>query len=92
MKEALVKKGFSLIEVVSPCTTLYGPNNKMKEPVAMLRWLMEKGLPAAKYEKLTDPEADGYFLTGKLVDKNVPDFNTRYREIQLRLQSESAGK
>ena len=42
----------------------------------MLRWLKEKGVPAAKYEKLTDPEAEGYFLTGKLVDKNVPDFNT----------------
>ena len=71
--------------MISPCTTLYGPNNKMKEPVEMLRWLKEKGVPAAKYEKLTDPEAEGYFLTGKLVDKNVPDFNARYREIQRRL-------
>jgi 2-oxoglutarate ferredoxin oxidoreductase subunit beta len=90
IREALVKKGFSLVEVVSPCTTLYGPNNKMKEPTDMLRWLREKGVPAAKYEKLANPEADGYFLTGKLVDRNVPDFSTRYREIQMRLQAGSA--
>jgi 2-oxoglutarate ferredoxin oxidoreductase subunit beta len=64
----------------------------MDEPAEMLRWLKEKGLPAAKYEKLTDPEADGYFLIGKLVDKNVPDFGARYREIQLRLQGGSAAK
>ena len=92
MREALVKKGFSLVEVVSPCTTLYGPNNKMDEPLDMLRWLKEKGVPAAKYDKLTDPEANGYFVTGKLVDKNVPDFNTRYREIQRKFESGSAGK
>ena len=92
IREALVKKGFSLVEVISPCATLYGPNNKMNAPVEMLRWLKEKGVPAAKYEKLTDLEAEGYFLTGKLVDKNVPDFSARYREIQLRLQNGSAGK
>jgi 2-oxoglutarate ferredoxin oxidoreductase subunit beta len=29
------KKGFSLIEAMSPCTTLFGPRNQLKTPVAM---------------------------------------------------------
>jgi 2-oxoglutarate ferredoxin oxidoreductase subunit beta len=92
IKEALVKKGFSLIEAISPCTTLYGPYNNMDQPLTMLRWLKEKGIPVSKYKEMADPEKEGYFATGKLVDKNVPDFITRYREIQVRLQNEPTGK
>jgi 2-oxoglutarate ferredoxin oxidoreductase subunit beta len=92
MKEALANKGFSLVEVVSPCTTLYGPRNNMREPVSMLRWLKKDGVPASEYDKLVNPEADGYFRTGKLVSKQAPDFITRYREIQARVQGEMAGK
>lgn len=92
IREALVKKGFSLIEALSPCTTLYGPNNKMKEPVEMLRWLNEKGVPASKYQQLDDSERRECYITGKLVNKDEPDFGTRYRDIQVRLQNEGAGK
>jgi 2-oxoglutarate ferredoxin oxidoreductase subunit beta len=92
IKEALVKKGFSLVEAISPCTTLYGPNNDMDQPLTMLRWLKEKGVPLGKYKEMADPEKEGFFAVGKFVDKNVPDFITRYREIQVRLQSEPTGK
>jgi len=92
IKEALMKRGFSLIEAVSPCTTLYGPYNKMDQPLTMLRWLKEKGVPARKYEQIPDAAANGYFTTGKLVDKDAPDFSTRYREIQLRASNEATGK
>jgi len=88
IKEALGKSGFSLVEAISPCTTLYGPNNNMRQPVDMLRWLKEKGIPAGKYRQMTEAEAAGFFATGKLVDKNAPDFSARYQEIRERLQTE----
>ena len=85
IKQALTFKGFSLIEAISPCTTLYGPKNKMKLPVQMLKWLKEKGVPAAKYDKLTDPEANGFFKTGALISKDYPDFITRYEDMRARI-------
>ncbi|NPV27257.1 MAG: 2-oxoacid:ferredoxin oxidoreductase subunit beta [Firmicutes bacterium] len=84
IKEALNKKGFSLVEVVSPCSTHYGPNNQMKVPIAMLHWLKEKGVTPAEYEQLPEEMRDGYFVIGKLVDRDVPDFNTRYEEIRAK--------
>ncbi len=84
IKEALGKKGFSLVEAVSPCTTLYGRNNNMKKPLDMFRWLQEKGAPRHKYEQLSDPKSQGYFMTGRLVDRDEPDFNTRYEETRER--------
>ncbi|MBP2626691.1 MAG: 2-oxoacid:ferredoxin oxidoreductase, beta subunit [Firmicutes bacterium] len=86
MKEALSKKGFSLVEAIGPCTTLFGPNNKMKQPVDMLKWLKEKSIPVSKYKGLAEEEREGYFAVGKITDRNVPDFGTRYSEIQKKLQ------
>ncbi|WP_347489979.1 thiamine pyrophosphate-dependent enzyme [Desulfoscipio sp. XC116] len=84
IKEALNKKGFSLVEVVGPCPTQFGKKNQMKKPVDMLRWLKEKGVSKEKYNKLDNPQGEGYFVIGKLVDKDAPDFNTRYDEIRAR--------
>lgn len=82
IKEALNKKGFSMVEVVSPCPTHYGRNNKMKTPVDMLRWLKKKGVTKDKYDTLENAKEDGYILIGKLADNCAPDFNTRYDEVR----------
>ena len=84
IKEALNKKGFSLVEMISPCPTNYGKNNKMKDPLQMMRWLKEKGVSPEAYEQLSDAEKADYFVIGKLCERNIPDFNTRYEEIRAR--------
>jgi 2-oxoglutarate ferredoxin oxidoreductase subunit beta len=86
IREALSRHGFSLVEAVSPCTALYGPANKMNNPAAMLAWLKEKWIPARKYREIPNAAGQGYFPTGKLVDKDAPDFSARYAEVQLRAQ------
>ena len=86
IKEALSKKGFSLVEAVSPCTTLFGPRNKMKQPLKMIQWLKEKGVSAAKFTKIENAAENGYFITGKLVDKDAPDFTTRYEQMRSRMK------
>jgi 2-oxoglutarate ferredoxin oxidoreductase subunit beta len=48
----------------------------------MLYWFKEKGLPVEAYNRLQGPEREGFFAVGKLVDRNEPDFNTRYEEIR----------
>ncbi len=84
MKEALTKKGFSLVEVVSPCPTHYGRYNELKDPGKILRWLKEKALSPEMYAKATDPEGNGSFMIGKMVDRNAPDFSARYEEIRAK--------
>ena len=80
IKEALSKKGFSVVEIYSPCPTHFGKNNSMKETLDMLNWLKEKGRPAEEYKKLRPSERDGCFAIGKLVDRDEQDFNFRYQK------------
>lgn len=91
IKEALTRKGFSLVEAVSPCPTQYGRNNKMKDPLDMLRWLKEKGISRDRFDRMEETARDGYFAIGTLVDKDAPDFNTRYEEIRARALRDGEG-
>lgn len=82
IQEALSKRGFSLVEAISPCSTHYGSNNHMKVPIALLRWLKEKGVSREQYAEIPDAGEQDFFITGRLVDRNAPDFSTRYEEIR----------
>ena len=88
MKQALGKKGFSLVEVVSPCPTYFGRYNEMQETPEMLQWLGERALPVERYRSLAEAERKNYFPVGTLVDRDEADFNTRYDRIRARAQQQ----
>ena len=44
MKEALEKKGFSFIEIISPCPTLYQRRNKLGDGLAAMQYYKEKSV------------------------------------------------
>ena len=85
IKEAMTPKGFSLVEVLSPCPTHFGKNNSMSQPREMLNWFRKYGLSQESYNKLGTEEKKDYFAIGKLVDRNAPDFNTLYEELRARV-------
>lgn len=84
IKEALRKKGFSLVEVMSPCPTHFGKNNEMRQSGQMLAYLRERGVPLEKYLALSREEKKDHFPVGTLVDRNEPDFTARYEQIRRR--------
>jgi 2-oxoglutarate ferredoxin oxidoreductase subunit beta len=91
--EGMSKKGFSLIEVLTPCTTHYGHNNNMKNPIELYRWLKSIAIPAAVAETMTADQLRNKFIVGKLSDKSGQDYGTRYHdEIQTKATGRSAKK
>lgn len=85
IKEGLEKKGFSFIEAISPCTTLFGPRNQLKQPVKMMEWLKDKGISQSKFDQIENAAEKGYFIVGKFIDKNELDFTTRYERMRQRV-------
>lgn len=74
MREAILKKGFSLVEILTPCPTYYGRYNKIGDPGEMLIWLRDKSVPLEKYLQMNQQEQGEYFWRGKLVEREAPDF------------------
>ncbi|MEM2944437.1 MAG: 2-oxoacid:ferredoxin oxidoreductase subunit beta [Methanomassiliicoccales archaeon] len=76
MKKGLMKKGFSFIEIVSPCPTGFGRRNRMGDPRQMYEWLKIK---TAKREKTrywdmdpVDLNISGQITVGEFVERDRP--------------------
>lgn len=79
LQEAIQKKGFSLLEVLTPCPTYYGRYNALGDASQMLEWLGQKTIPLAKYQQMSAEEQGRYWWRGRLVDREAPDFLSRLK-------------
>jgi 2-oxoglutarate ferredoxin oxidoreductase subunit beta len=56
IKKSFQHKGFSVVEVISNCHVNLGRRNKMKDPIAMNRWIAGRSMAETGYAKLEDKE------------------------------------
>jgi 2-oxoglutarate ferredoxin oxidoreductase subunit beta len=73
--EALVKPGFSFVEVISPCPPIYGRMNKRSRGLDEMHYYQEKSLIRNGADpKDVDITSDGSIIVGKFVDIQRPTF------------------
>jgi 2-oxoglutarate/2-oxoacid ferredoxin oxidoreductase subunit beta len=75
MKEVLGKPGFSFIEVISPCPTLFQRRNKLGDGLDTMKYYKESskvrnGAPTSEAAMTMQ----GEILVGKFVDRDRPDY------------------
>jgi 2-oxoglutarate ferredoxin oxidoreductase subunit beta len=99
MSEMLNKKGFSFVEVLSPCPTLYGRRNNLPDGLAAMqdfkkRSKIRHGAPTGEVALVPG----GDIICGKFVDRDRPDYLTLMREqlgdhfVEYRAYEESQGE
>jgi 2-oxoglutarate/2-oxoacid ferredoxin oxidoreductase subunit beta len=81
VQEAFAKKGFSFIEILSPCPTLYQRRNRMGDGLDTMKFYKEKskvrnGCPTSEVG-LTK---SGEIIVGKFVDRERQDFRDMMRD------------
>lgn len=75
MKEALEKKGFSFIEIISPCPTLFSRKNKLGDGIDELKFYKEKSvIKNGADTKETGLVFKGEIIVGKFVDRERPSY------------------
>lgn len=87
ISQAIQKKGFSVVEILSPCPTAWGRRNRMAHPVKLIEWLRDNAIPKSKYEKLSPEEREGKVRTGVLVDIDKPEFIDEYQKLLHELKA-----
>lgn len=86
MVEALNKKGFSFIEVIAPCATLYARLNRLGTGLDILKYYHDNSIIKhdADLNEL-DIKFQGPIIVGKFVDRERPTFieamNQRYKIV-----------
>ena len=81
IQEAFAKPGFSFIEILSPCPTLYQRRNRMGDGLDTMKFYKEKskiknGCPTSE----TNLSKSGEIIVGKFVDRVRGDFRDMMRE------------
>ncbi len=86
ISKAMDHKGFSFVEVVSPCPTHFGRYNKLGGAPGMLKWIKENTVPATKAASMTPAELQGKYVTGIFADYELEDYSTVYEKVIDKLQ------
>jgi 2-oxoglutarate ferredoxin oxidoreductase subunit beta len=86
IKKAFLKKGFSVVEIISDCPISFGRINRMRTPAEMLEWIKSITVPKNKWEKLIPEEKEGKLPTGEFLDINIPEYSKNYQEVCIRAQ------
>jgi 2-oxoglutarate ferredoxin oxidoreductase subunit beta len=84
MMEAFQKKGFSFIEILSPCPTLYQRRNKMGDGLETMRFYRQHSIiKNGANTREVDISLQGDIIVGKFVDIERPTLQ-QSMEQQLR--------
>ena len=77
--QAIAKKGFGVVEVLSPCHTNYGRQNRLGSQVEMMKGYKKQAVRMERWEKLAPVEREGRFAIGVLADRDHPTFLETYQ-------------
>ena len=90
MAEAMNKPGFSFIEVLGPCPTLYGRMNKQPKGLDALHDYQERSVVRDGADpKDVDLTPNGPIIVGKFVDIERPTFWDQYQAVLEKAQKAS---
>lgn len=86
--QAIDHKGFSFVEVISPCPTHYGRSNKLGNVPAMLQWIKDHTVSKAKADTMSEAELENMFVTGVLANREREDYTAAYQHVIDSLKGE----
>ena len=81
ISKAIDHKGFSFVEVISPCPTHFGRSNKLGDAPKMMQWIKDNTISQEKAAGMTRDELQGKFVTGIFEEREQEDYRTAYQKV-----------
>ncbi|UCD19491.1 MAG: 2-oxoacid:ferredoxin oxidoreductase subunit beta [candidate division WOR-3 bacterium] len=86
INRGIMKKGFSVVEVLTPCPTYYARPNRLGNAVEMLDWYKNNSVQIEAARKMSDEEKEGKVTIGILHDSDRPEFCEVYSQLSARVR------
>ncbi|MEJ2719086.1 MAG: thiamine pyrophosphate-dependent enzyme [Deltaproteobacteria bacterium] len=81
---AIPRGGFSVVEILSPCHTNFGRQNRLGSQIDMMSDLKHRAVPVERWEKMPQENREGHFPMGILVERDLPRYLDSYSEMCAR--------
>ncbi len=91
VEKAILKPGFSVVEVIAHCHTQYGRQNRLGTAVEMMEWQRDHAVTVEKAASLKPEELQDKIVIGVLVDKELPVYQDEYEKIRVKAK-EAVGR
>lgn len=86
IERGIKHKGFSVIDVLTPCVTVFGRRNRLGSAAEMFKAQKEMTVPVQKAKKMSPDELKDKLVRGVLVERQAPEFTEEYDKIIARAQ------
>jgi 2-oxoglutarate ferredoxin oxidoreductase subunit beta len=84
IEKAILKPGFSVVEVIAHCHTQYGRQNRLGTAVEMMEWQRDHAVTVEKAATMKSEELQDRIVIGVLLDKELPVYQDEYEKIRDR--------
>ncbi len=92
IEKAILKPGFSVVEVIAHCHTQYGRQNRLGTAVEMMEWQRDHAVTVEKAATMKSEELQDRIVIGVLVDKELPVYQDEYEKIRERAKGTAVQK
>ncbi len=92
IEQAMRKRGFAVVEVISNCHVQYGRRNGLGGAVEMIRRFKEQAVSVSRAEKMSAEELEGRITIGVLKDRELPISTEEYKKVRQRARAERGDK
>jgi 2-oxoglutarate ferredoxin oxidoreductase subunit beta len=82
IEQAMRKRGFAVVEVISNCHVQYGRRNKLGGAVDMLTRFKEQSITVNRAAKMSPEELEGKTTIGVLADRDIPISTEEYKKVR----------
>lgn len=82
IEQAMRKRGFAVVEVISNCHVQYGRRNKLGGAVDMLTHFKEQSITVNRAAKMSPEELEGKTTIGVLADREIPISTEEYKKVR----------
>jgi len=89
IERGIKHKGFSFIDVLTPCPAVFGRRNKLGTPGQMFKAQKDLTVPVKKAKEMSPAELEGKWVRGVLAEREAPEFAEEYEKLIAQVQKGS---
>lgn len=82
MKKAILKEGFSFVEILSQCPTMFGRHAGFKSPAEIIDWFREKSISVEESRKLSKKELTDKIVVGEFVSRRFTPLSQAFKRLR----------
>ena len=91
MKRAILTDGFSFVEILSQCPTMFGRHAGFKGLAEMIRWFREKSILIEESRRMSQQELADKIIVGEFVNRRFISLTRALKSLKEKVEDGNAG-